>query len=184
MFLIIEIAMFIGGIWALVKGEVPSFLVGGGKYKVEGTNARVFGLLLILPLPIAFLGGLILGLLFGQDGVEYATILELVAVIGIAILSLVLVRIMGKQVVHVSDTEATIAKKAQGALFYAIFSGTGFATIICCPLAYIYANQALKLIEEHGIGEQYKSKAKTARGLALGFTSLWVVAILCVIFVV
>ena len=179
MLLIIEIAMLIGGIYAIVTAKVPSFLVGGGKYQVEGTVARLFGVLLILPLPVAFLGGIILALLFGEDGTGYAVILELITVFGVAILATVLTRVVGKKVELVNDIEATIAKKSQGALMYAIFSITGFAALICCPLAIVYANQGLKLIDEHHVGEQYRSKAKTARTLAIVFTVLWVVAIIC-----
>jgi len=179
--LILEIAMFIGGLLALIKGEVPSFLVGGGKYKVEGTVARVFGVLLLLPLPIAFLGAIVLILLFGKDGESFAAIIELVAVIGVSIISLVLVRIVGQKIEYESGVEEIIAKKAQGSLMYAILSATGFAAIICCPLAIIYANQALKLIDEHGVGEEYRKKTITARSIALIATLLWGVAVICLI---
>ncbi|MFN2235760.1 MAG: hypothetical protein ACK2U1_16160 [Anaerolineales bacterium] len=181
MLLVVEIAMLIGGIVAIVTAKVPGFLVGGGKYQVEGATARLFGVLLLLPLPIAFFGALILALLFGEEGAGYATILELVTVVGIAILAVVLIRVVGKKVEPVNDIEATIAKKAQGALMYAIFSATGFAAVICCPLAFVYANQALKLIDENNIGEQYRGKAKTARIIAGVATLLWIVAVLCFI---
>ena len=179
MFLIVELAMFVGGIYAIVSAKIPSFLVGGRKYQVEGLAARWFGALLILPLPIAFLGGLILPLLFGEGGTGYAVILELVTVVGIAILAVVLTRIVGKRVEPVNNIEATIEKKAQGALMYAILSATGFAALICCPLAIIYANQAIKLIDENSIGEQHRSKAKTARVIAIVATTLWAVAVVC-----
>jgi hypothetical protein len=39
MLLIVEIAMLIGDIYAFVTAKVSSFLVGGGKYQVEGTVA-------------------------------------------------------------------------------------------------------------------------------------------------
>lgn len=179
MLLIIEIAMLVGGIYAIVSAKVPSFLVGGGKYQVEGTTARLFGALLILPLPVAFLGGIILALLFGEDGTGYAVILEFIIVFGVAILAAVLARVAGKRVEPVNDIEATIAKKSQGALMYAIFSFTGFAALICCPLAIVYANQALRLIDENRVGEQHRNKAKTARVIAIVATLLWVVAIIC-----
>lgn len=179
MLLIVEIAMLIGGIYAIVTAKVPSFLVGGGKYQVEGTVARLFGILLILPLPVAFLSGIILALLFGEGGTGYAAILEFITVIGIAIFATVLTRIVGKKIEPENNIEAIIAKKSQGALMYAIFSISGFAALICCPLAIVYANQAIKLIDENHVGEQHRSKAKTARTLAIVFTVLWVVVIIC-----
>lgn len=108
--LLIEIAMFIGGIYAIVFAKVPSLLVGAGKHPVEGLAARWIGALLILPLPIAFLGGAILPLLFGKDGAQYAGMLELITVLVFAILSGVLVRVAGKRVEPVNDKEATTSR--------------------------------------------------------------------------
>ncbi|MCJ7583027.1 MAG: hypothetical protein MUP98_21120 [Candidatus Aminicenantes bacterium] len=180
MLLILEIAMLLGGLWALIKGEVPSFLVGGGKYKVEGNIARIIGILLLLPLPISFAGAMILVLIFGIDGEGYAVIFEIVTVIIISIIALVLVRSVGQKKEYASEVEEIIAKKAQGSLMYAILSATGFAAIICCPLAIVYASQALKLINEHGIGEDYRKKAITSRGIAIVATILWGSIAICI----
>jgi hypothetical protein len=179
MLLIIQIAMLVGGIYSMVSAKVPSFLVGGDKYQVEGRAARLFGVLLMLPLPIAFLGGVVLGLLFGEDGAGYAMTLEIIIVVAVAILSVVLVRVMGKKSEPVNDVEATIAKKTQGALMYAVFSVTGFAALICCPLAIIYANQAENLIDEFGVGQQYRRRAKNSRTVAGIATLLWVFVVVC-----
>ncbi len=103
---IAEIAMFIGGIYAIVFAKVPSFLVSSGKNKVEGLVARRIGVVLILPLPIAFLGGAILPLLFGEESVLYAVMLELITVLGVAILSLVLVRVVAKRIEPVNHEKA------------------------------------------------------------------------------
>lgn len=181
MLLIVEVVMLIGGIWTIATGKVPSFLVGGGKYQVEGLAARLLGLLLVLPLPVAFLGAFALGLLFGEDGAGYAALLELAIVLGVAVLAVVLMRVAGKRVEHVSDIEAVIAKKAQGALMYALFSVTGVGALICCPLAFVYAGQALRLIDEHGVGEQHRGKAKAARIISGVFTLLWVAAVVCIV---
>lgn len=78
-----------------------------------------------------------------------------------------------------NEIEAAIAKKSQGALMYAIFSATGAAALICCPLAIIYASQALKLINENHVGEQHRSKAQIARIIAIIATFFWVVAVVC-----
>ena len=70
MLLIVEIAMLIGGIYAIATAKVPGFLIGGGKYQVEGTTARLFGVLLVLPLPIAFIGGFISFLVFLKTNIS------------------------------------------------------------------------------------------------------------------
>jgi hypothetical protein len=179
MLLFIEIALLVCGIYSIFSAKVPSFIVGGGKYQVEGMAARLFGVLLILPLPIAFIGSFLFVLLLGNEGTGYAIILEIVTVLVVAISAIVLVRIIGKRVEPVTTVEAIIAKKSQGALMYGIFSITGFAALICCPLAIIYSNQAIKLIDENRVGEQHRSKAKLARVIASVATLLWVIAIAC-----
>lgn len=181
MFLIIEILMLITGIWAIATGKVPSFLFGGGKYQIEGLNARLFGILLVLPLPLAFLGATILVLLFGEDGAGFATLLEIGIVIGVGVLALILGRVIGQPVDTSGDVEKVIAKKTQGALVYAIFSATGIGAIVLCPLAFIYANQALRLIDENQVGEKHRGKAKLARAIAAAFTALWAAVIICFI---
>ena len=105
----LEIAMLIGGVYAIVFAKVPSLLVGDGKHQVEGLAARWFGVLLILPLPITFLGSVILPMLFSEDGARYAGMLELITLLGVAILSVVLVRVVGTRVEPVNDIEATIS---------------------------------------------------------------------------
>lgn len=180
MLLILEIGMMIGGLWALIKGEVPSFLVGGGKYKVEGKIARIIGILLFLPLPISFAGAIILVLMFGIDGEGYAVIFEISTVIIISIIALILVRSGGQKKEYANEVEEIIAKKTQGSMMYAILSATGFAAIICCPLAIIYASQALKLINEHGLGEEYRKKAITSKGIAIVATVLWISIAFCI----
>ncbi len=181
MLLILEIAMLIGGIYALATGTVPAFLVGGGKVKIEGLTARLLGVLLILPLPTAFVGGVLMALLLGEEAANYAALLEIGVVFGIALLILIFSRVLGKRIEPENEIEATITKKAQGALMYAILSATGFAALIACPLAIVYANQAIKLIDEHEIGEEHRSKAKTARVIAIIATALWVAAATCLL---
>lgn len=195
MILILEILFLISGVWAVFTGKLPAFLFGGDKYQIEGIAIRVLGVVLLLPMPLAFIGGVVLVLLFDQTtATTYGTLLEIVLVLGVAILALVVVRFvrkpkmrvdsLGNLVPAVSDIEAQIAKKAQGALMYAIFSMFGVASIIVCPLAFIYATQALRLIDQHQVGEQYRGRANTARLLA-GLSALfWLVVVGCLVLVV
>jgi cytochrome b561 len=179
--LILEIAMLIGGIYALVTAKVPGFLVGGGKVKIEGLPARLLGVLLILPMPTALVGGVLLALLLGEEAYNYSALLEIGIVFGIALLTLILSRVLGKRIEPENEIEASISKKAQGALMYAILSATGLAALVCCPLAIIYANQAIKLIDEHGVGEEHRGKAKTARVIAIVPLALGGAAVVCIV---
>ena len=177
-FILIEMVFLIAGIYAIFSAKVPSFLVGGGKYHLEGAVARLFGAILIVPLPVAFLSGIVLTFLFGDDGTLYAMLLEFLTLLGCGVFATILARVAGERVEPATPIEATIAKKAQGAMMYAIFSMTGFAALIGCPLAILYANQALKLMVENKVGEQHRGKAEVARVLAIIGTALWAAAII------
>jgi len=171
--------MLIAGIWAIISGKVPSFLFGGGKYTIESLYARLFGVLLILPLPIMFLGSIVLFVLFGEDAVEYSFLLELGTIMGIGILAMILIRVIGKPVEvydEIDETNALIAKKSQWAMVYALLGVTGIGSIIFCLLAFFYANQAIRLINENQVGEYYRKRAETARVIAGIFVLLWSVA--------
>ena len=172
MILVLEIIFLISGLWAIFTGKLPSTLFSSAKYEIEGTAVRLLGVLLVLPLPVAFLGGVVLALLFGERATGYATIFEIVVVLGVAVIALVAVRFIRKpkmvtdgagDVVPISDTEANIARKAQGALMYALLGILGFTAIVVCPLAFIYATQAIRLIDEQHVGEQYRGRANAAR---------------------
>ncbi|MCI0397018.1 MAG: hypothetical protein L0332_10335 [Chloroflexi bacterium] len=94
--LIVEILLFIAGILALITGKLPDklfkLLFGKGEYHVEPPRARLFGLLLASPLPIAFTAGVILGLLFGQEGAGYASYLEFIILIAVCIAAIIIAR--------------------------------------------------------------------------------------------
>lgn len=176
---LLEIAMLIGGIYSIVSAKIPSFLVGGGRNQVDSRTARLFGILWTLPLPIVLISGFVLSFLFGEDAAGFAMKLEFITIFVVALLAVVFIRIVGKRTTPVMDLEETISKKAHGALMYALFSATGFAALVCCPLAIIYANQAVNLIDEHGVGRQHRGIAKKARAFAGITTFLWATATLC-----
>ena len=185
MLLIIEIGMLIAGVWAIATARLPSWLLGGSKYEYEGRGVRWLGLILVLPLPVAFIGGVVLGLLFGEQGTGYAFILEIAIVVVVLVAAIIVGRFIRQPATvsageattaEVPDVEATIAHKARGSLIYALLSVLGPVAIVACPLAYVRSNQALRLIEQHQVGQKHRGTAKAARILAavifLGWTAL------------
>lgn len=81
--LIAEILMLVGGLYALIAGKVR---LTRNMY-LEGWRARVAGLFLIAPLPLAFLAGLLVGLLMGMGALPASAgsvvgIVELLLVLG------------------------------------------------------------------------------------------------------
>jgi hypothetical protein len=191
MLLLVEIIMLIAGLWALAAGKLPSLLFGGPQYVLEGRGVRWLGLILILPLPIALAGGTVLTLLWGEQGTFYAFGLELLVVCVAGIAALVVARAIRQPRVsagatgeigqEAADIEALIAKKAQGSLIYVLLGGTGVGALIFCPLAFIRSGQALKMIEQHGIGERHRRIAEIARALSAILLVAWASIAICLL---
>jgi uncharacterized membrane protein YedE/YeeE len=81
--LIAEILMLVGGLYALIAGKVRLTK----NMVLKGWRARVAGLFLIAPLPLALLAGLLIGLLMGMGALpasaeSAAGIVELLLVLG------------------------------------------------------------------------------------------------------
>jgi len=74
--------------------------------------------------------------------------------------------------VEINEITNTIKKKAEWSLIYAIL-GFGLVGLIVWPLAYIRAGQALQMIDEHHVGENYRSFAKLARIIILVATLIF-----------
>lgn len=81
--LIAELVMLVGGLYALVAGKVKLT----GNMVLEGWRARVAGLFLVAPLPLALVAGFLIGLLMGLDVLpasaeSAAVVIELLLVFG------------------------------------------------------------------------------------------------------
>jgi len=90
--LIAEILMLIGGLYALIAGKVKLTK----NLRLDGWRARVAGLILVAPMPLAFLIGILLALLveagtLSRSILDYAGIIDLVLVL----LALVAVVVFG-----------------------------------------------------------------------------------------
>ena len=81
--LILEIAMFVLGLIGLIGGKLP---LSKGK-TLEGTRARIAGLIILLPLPLALGAGIVIGFLVAggvlpPDISAYGWCIELLIVFG------------------------------------------------------------------------------------------------------
>ena len=86
--LIAEILMFVGGLYALIAGKIQLTR----NLRLEGGRARVAGLILMAPLPIAILIGLAIGSgALSGDIIDYAGFIDMALVL----LALVAVVIFG-----------------------------------------------------------------------------------------
>lgn len=73
----------------------------------------------------------------------------------------------------VPDIEGQIASKVNGSLFLLVVFGWLVGSLVFCPLAIIRTTQALRLIEEKHIGEEYRAKAKIIRAIAVLLVLFW-----------
>jgi ABC-type sulfate transport system permease subunit len=87
-----EIILGLAGVWILFSAKVPTWIVGRKGYEVVGMKARLVGLILALPFPISLVSGIVLILLFGKDGSQYALYLELAVFITDLIVASLLLR--------------------------------------------------------------------------------------------
>ena len=87
-----EIILGIAGVWILITGKVPGWIVGKKGFEIEGVKARLIGVILALPIPFSTAGGIILFLLVGKNAGGYAILLELAVFITVLIIVLILIR--------------------------------------------------------------------------------------------
>jgi hypothetical protein len=195
MLLILEIAMLFGGGYALITGKMPTFLFGGPGYEVPAPSARIIGLLIALPLPVAVTLGFGLGLLNAMGLLSRSAMVLIAAlgewalVIGAAIVAAIAVRKVrkprmvvnetGEMVPAALDVEKDIARKVDGSTVYLILGVLGPVSFVTMPLIVARTTRALRLIDEQHVGERYRSKARTVRILSIIVFGLWVAATLC-----
>jgi hypothetical protein len=87
--LIAEILMLIGGLYALIAGKVKLTK----NLRLDGWRARVAGLILVAPMPLAFLIGVLLALL-AEAGALPPSILDYVGIIDAVLVLLALVAVV------------------------------------------------------------------------------------------
>ncbi|MBI3173127.1 MAG: hypothetical protein HYZ25_05370 [Chloroflexi bacterium] len=88
----LEIILGIAGVWILFTGKVPNWIIGKKDFEITDMKARLIGFILVLPFPLSFVMGIILALLFGQDGIGYAFFAEMAIFIIVLIIVMVLIR--------------------------------------------------------------------------------------------
>jgi hypothetical protein len=110
MLFIAEILLFGTGVYLAATGKAGAWIAGKG-YTAEGGQARLAGVILALPLPLAFCAGLVLGL-FAPDQLGLATFIEIAMVLGSAIIATIMLRRIRKAAgVVVVDSSANIEPK-------------------------------------------------------------------------
>lgn len=96
MLLIIELLFLVAGLWAIISGKIPAslfrFLFGKGEYELSSKKARLFGLLLLSPLPASFFVSILLTALIGSKATGYGIAFEYVYLFAVIISSIIIAR--------------------------------------------------------------------------------------------
>ena len=96
MLLMIELLFLAAGLLAIISGKIPTgllrFLFGKGEYELTSNKARLFGLLLLSPLPTSFFVSILLTALLGPNGTEYGVIFEYIYLFTVIIFSIFIAR--------------------------------------------------------------------------------------------
>lgn len=96
MLLIIELLFFVAGLWAIISGKIPAglfkFLFGKGEYELPSNKARLFGLLLLSPLPASFFVSFFLTVLLGTKGTGYGVAFEYIYLFAVITVSITIAR--------------------------------------------------------------------------------------------
>ena len=108
----LAIIMGIAGLWAIITGRIPSFLLGGRRYKFEGRGVRLLGVVLLLPYPITILGGFMLFQILGEDAEGYITILNFVTIVGVGLATIIISRKI-RQPASVVETDSKLISTEQ-----------------------------------------------------------------------
>ncbi len=184
MLTIIELILLAGGVYAIVRGRIPSFVIGGADYVVEGLGARFLGLLLTVPFLLSVITKILFGAAFGVEATAGSLFVEIPVLFIVSIIVLVGARLIRKPLEPESvDLELVIERKVTGSLIYALLGLIGFAGFVLGPLAYFRAGQALELIEAHGIGQKHQNNARFARRIAAVATVIWGLVLLGILII-
>lgn len=94
--LIAEVILFGAGLYLAITGKMPPSIAGKG-YNAEGSQVRLIGVILALPLPLAFCAGAAIGFI-NSDLLSFASLLEMVMVLGAALIAAVMIRQVRKPI--------------------------------------------------------------------------------------
>lgn len=110
MLLVIELVLFGAGLYLAITGRMASWIAGKG-YSAEGGQVRLVGLILALPLPLAFCAGIAVGII-DPSLLGSVSIVEFGMVIISAIVAILMIRKIRKPIAAApADPTATIEPK-------------------------------------------------------------------------
>jgi chromate transport protein ChrA len=88
----LQVLMLLIGLYALIRGDIPTWFLGGKGYEIKGWPARGLGLLMMSTVPLAILVMAFLAFFDVPNFENVGYIIELIIVILVAIATVVLSR--------------------------------------------------------------------------------------------
>lgn len=188
--LILEIILLMIGVVTLYRRSVPSFLMGRAGYQIVGRTATMIGMVMIAPLPLTLCMTLFLATFQSEIAPDMAVILEAVNLGFAAVLSFILIVVLKEPIKGKADDpdfyepmsiEEEIEQRTRGAYIYLIIGLFGPVGFVMAPLVFIRTTQAISLIEQHQVGQEFRKRAQLWRTLAmLQFSALSILAVVIV----
>ncbi|GAB4481884.1 MAG: hypothetical protein Kow00124_30100 [Anaerolineae bacterium] len=176
MLFFVEIVMLLLGLWIVIQGRVPGFILDRERAPLTAAEARLIGATLMLPLPLELVTSVMLVILLGGErGLEASVYVGPAVVVLVTVLFFALVFFLPR----VSEArrlaeghppesvEPVVARLARQAYLFTLIGALGLTTPIFCPLAYRRAAVALRLIRQHGAGAGYRRFVRITRVAAV-----------------
>lgn len=94
--IILMVGFIVGGIYILTTGKIPGWLIGENR-NLSQNHSRWLGIMLIVTVPIVFLGLVLLPIILGEDAFPYTILFEWGILILVSLLFVILARNLGKK---------------------------------------------------------------------------------------
>jgi len=104
----LQILMLLVGLYALIRGDIPSWFLGGKDYEIKGWPARGLGLLMMSTVPLAILATAFLAFFDVPNYQDVGFITEIAIVVLVAITVVVLSRRLRQPVASMDEETESV----------------------------------------------------------------------------
>jgi hypothetical protein len=178
------IALALLGVYILVSGTLPRFIASRERAVIRAAEARLLGVTLLLPLPLAIVLTVVIIVTLGPDAAGAAARwLDILTLLGMLALFFALLLFFQRPRAEAAASDRALAadalaardaieKLGRQALLFALTGSLGAAAPVLCPLAYRRAEKALRLIKAQRSAERWRVPLRAVRiaaALTLGF---------------
>jgi len=170
MFIIVELALALLGVYILITGSAPRFVVDLRRYTLDAPDARVIAVALVLPVPLSLVLTLVLIVVMDRAAQGIAPYLEPAALVLCTLLFFALQYLFQRPVgdaarlpADAAAREAALRRSARQAVLFAMLATLGIPAPLLSPLAYRRAQAGEALIARGGVEPHLKGLLRVTR---------------------